>query len=73
MLTQIGATLNAEVGTVNYGAESEKLQHHICDNVNFTNVDDIAVPEAIKAEFSNMILNKVKAFSASNNFQLLII
>lgn len=62
---KVGATLNIENGTINYGPVSERLQHHYCDNVNFTNVDDIVVPESIKGEFKSVFLNRAKAFSTS--------
>jgi len=65
-LAQVGAKLDTEKGTINYGSVVEELQHHSCDEVNFTNVNDATVPESVKTEFTAMIANRSKAFSASN-------
>lgn len=45
------------------------LLYHKLNNVNFTHVDGIVVPLTIKSEFKKMMLNRIKAFSTSNEEQ----
>lgn len=66
LLTQAGVTLNLLGNNITYGNKSEMLKHHLCDNVNFTRVDDIIVPDIVRGEFKKMILKRIKAFSTSN-------
>lgn len=66
LLTRTGVTLNLTEKTIEYQGTTEKLQFHSCDSVNFTDVNDIVVPEIIKKEFRKMILRNLKAFSTSN-------
>lgn len=61
----MGVKLDAEKGTINYGSFSDKLYHVSCDNVNFSNVNDISVPESVKVEFQYMITKRSKTFSSS--------
>jgi len=44
-----------------YGSVSEDLQFLDCDNVNFTNIKVIVVPESVKKEFIEMMKKDVKS------------
>lgn len=65
LLTQSGAILDIEAGVIRFKNSSEPLFYQSCDNVNFTNVNDIQVPEAIKSEFRKMMIKRSKAFADS--------
>jgi len=58
--------LNLLGNNITYGNKSEMLKHHLCDNVNFTRVDDIIVPDIVRGEFKKMIVKRIKAFPTSN-------
>lgn len=42
---------------------SEKILFHSCEAVNFTKVDDIAVPSCVKNAFQKMMHSRVQAFA----------
>jgi len=66
LLTQAGVTIDLMGNSINYGNTSEILKHYPCDNVNFTRIDDIVVPNSVKGDFKNMLKKRIGAFSTSN-------
>jgi len=66
LLTRAGVALNLGDSVIKYANVTEKLKFFDCENVNFTKIDDIVVPNSVKAEFKNGILKRIKVFSTSN-------
>lgn len=66
LLTQVDATIclkEKKLQTIN---GSETIQFFKCANVNFTKIEDIVVPEGVKADFQRMLTRRLKAFADSN-------
>jgi len=62
----IGFDLLTQAAKIRYGNATEQLKFFDCPNVNFTNVEEIVVPNSVKADFRKMILKGSKVFSNSN-------
>jgi len=50
---------------IKYANVTEKLRYFDCENVNFTTIDDIVVPDSAKVEFKKAISKRIKVFSTS--------
>jgi len=66
LLTQAGAALDLPNSVIRYGNISEQLKYQECDKVNFTNIDDLIVPNSVKVAFKKIILKRKQVFSHSN-------
>lgn len=51
---------------IKYVNVTKKLRYIVCENVNFTKIDDIVVPDSVKTEFKIFILRRITVFSTSN-------
>nr|ABI48306.1 pol protein [Drosophila melanogaster] len=66
LLTQAGVKLNLAEDSLEYQGIAEKLHYFSCPSVNFTDVNDIVVPDSVKKEFKDTIIRRKKAFSTTN-------
>lgn len=62
-LTEAGASIDLKSKKLHLARGSENILFHKCPSVNFTRVNDIVVPPAVKEAFINMMAIRIKAFA----------
>jgi len=63
LLKQGNATLDFKNKTLNINNEVESIQFLRCDSVNFTNIENIVVPNQISNKFHTMLRNRLAVFA----------
>lgn len=66
LLTQVHATICLKTREISTNSGKEKIEFYRCEDVNFTKIDDLAIPSSVKTEFGKMIGIRNKVFADSN-------
>lgn len=66
VLKRVNAKIDLTKNIIEHDHGKEQILYSKCRNVNFINIDDVGVPNAVNEDFKKMIKNRSQAFADPN-------